>query len=250
MDQERNSSERRPESDGASRPPGADVTFDREGIRAGFLTCVPIAAGVGGYGVAFGVLASQAGLSVAEAALMSATVFAGAAQIVAIELWADPLPVLTIVVTVFAINLRYSLMGAALQPWFRYLDPRQIYASLVLMADENWALTMRELESGSGRGAFLLGTGIAMWLFWVGSTILGAVAGGVVGDPAAFGADFILTAVFVALAVELWDGHSSLVPWLVALAVAVGAASIVPGQWHILLGGLAAAVVEVIRYDG
>ncbi|WP_243637887.1 AzlC family ABC transporter permease [Natrarchaeobius oligotrophus] len=225
------------------------MTFGREGIRVGFLTTVPVAIGVGGYGVAFGVLANRAGLSVAEAALMSATVLAGASQIVAVELWTDPIPVAAILVTVFAINLRYSLMGAALQPWFRRLTPKQIYGSLFFMADENWALTMRELTSGSGRGAFLLGSGIAMWLFWVGSTIVGAIAGGVVGDPARYGFDFVFAAVFVALAVELWEGRSSLVPWLVALAVAVVAAELVAGRWYILLGGVAAAVVEVIRYD-
>ncbi|ARS89490.1 AzlC family ABC transporter permease [Natrarchaeobaculum aegyptiacum] len=230
--------------------PGAAVTFDREGLRTGFLTCVPVAAGVGGYGVAFGVLASQAGLSVAEAALMSATVLAGAAQIVAIELWADPVPVAAILTTVFAINLRYSLMGAALQPWFEHMRASRVYGSLFFLVDENWALTMRDLKSGSGRGAYLLGSGIAMWVFWVGSTIVGAFAGGVIGDPSQYGVDFVLAAVFVALAVELWDGNSSLVPWLVALGVSVGAAAIVPGQWYILLGGLAAAVVEVIRFDG
>ncbi|RQG92294.1 AzlC family ABC transporter permease [Natrarchaeobius chitinivorans] len=224
------------------------VTFDREGIRTGFYTTVPVALGVGGYGIAFGVLANQAGLSVAEAALMSATVLAGASQIVAVELWADPIPVAAIVVTVFAINLRYSLMGAALQPWFRHLSPKEIYGSLFFMADENWALTMRDLTAGNGRGAFLLGSGIAIWVFWVAATIVGALAGGIVGDPTRYGFDFILAAVFVALAAELWEGRSSLAPWVVALGVSVVAAELVPGRWYILLGGLAAAVVEVIRY--
>ena len=225
------------------------VSFEWAGVRAGFLTCVPVAVGVAGYGIAFGVLASQVGLSVAEAALMSATVFAGASQIIAVELWADPIPIAAIVATTFAVNLRYSLMGAALQPWFRHLSPTKIYASLVLMADENWALTMQDLRSGNGRGAFLLGSGIALWLFWVGSTILGAVAGESVGDPARYGFDFVLAAVFVALAVELWEGSSTLVPWLVALGTSIGAASILPGRWYILIGGLAAATVEVIRHD-
>ncbi|THE66084.1 branched-chain amino acid ABC transporter permease [Salinadaptatus halalkaliphilus] len=235
---------------GSDAPSAESVTFEWDGVRAGFLTCLPVALGVGGYGIAFGVLANQVGLSVAEAALMSATVLAGASQIVAVELWADPLPVAAILVTVFAINLRYSLMGAALQPWFRHLRSSRVYGSLFFMADENWALTMRELTSGSGRGAFLLGSGIAMWLFWVGSTIVGALAGETVGDPTQYGFDFILAAVFVALAAELWEGRSSLVPWLVALAVSVVAATLVPGRWYILLGGLAAASVEVIRYDG
>ncbi|WP_241471279.1 AzlC family ABC transporter permease [Natrinema salifodinae] len=224
------------------------VTFEREGIRAGFLTCLPVALGVGGYGIAFGMLARRAGLSVAEAALMSATVIAGAAQIVAVELWTEPLPVATIVLTTLAINLRYSLMGAALGPWLARLSPLRSYGSLLLMADENWALTMRELKSGSGRGAFLLGTGIAIWLFWVGSTVLGAAAGGVIGDPEQYGFDFVLAAVFVALAAELWEGKPTLVPWLVALATALVTAAYLPGRWYILLGGVAAAVVEVIRH--
>nr|WP_254763183.1 AzlC family ABC transporter permease [Natrinema marinum] len=226
----------------------AAVTFDREGIRAGFLTCLPVALGVGGYGIAFGMLARRAGLSVAEATLMSATVLAGAAQIVAVELWAEPIPVATVVLTTLAINLRYSLMGAALGPWLERLSPSRSYGSLVLMADENWALTMRELKSGSGRGAFLLGTGLAIWVFWVAATIVGAAAGGVIGDPARYGLDFVLAAVFVALAVDLWEGRPTLVPWLVALATAVVTAALLPGRWYILLGGLAAAAVEVVRH--
>lgn len=225
------------------------VSFTRRGVRVGFYTTLPIAFGVAGYGIAFGVLATQAGLSVAEAALMSATVVAGASQIVAVELWAEPIPVATILLTTAAINLRYSLMGAALQPWFRQLSATQAYGSLFLMADENWALTMRDLKSGSGRGAFLLGSGIAVWTFWVGSTVLGTVAGGVIGDPATYGIDFILAAVFVALAVELWEGGSTLVPWAVALGTALLTAALLPGRWYILLGGIAAAVVEVVRHE-
>ncbi|MDJ1432059.1 AzlC family ABC transporter permease [Halostagnicola sp. A-GB9-2] len=226
------------------------VTFSREGIRIGFLTCAPIAIGVAGYGVAFGVLARQSGLSVAEAALMSAVVLAGASQIVAVELWADPIPIATVVFATFAINLRYSLMGAALEPWFRHLTSKQVYGSLFFMVDENWALTMREFKSGGSLGAFLLGSGIVLWLFWVASTILGATVGGAIGEPEQYGFDFILAAVFVALAVELWDGSSTLLPWLVALGTAIAAANVFPGQWYILIGGIAAALVEVIRHDG
>lgn len=233
------------DSDAADR----EVTFSLAGVKAGFLLTLPIALGVAGVGIAFGVLAGQAGLSVAEAALMSATVVAGASQIIAVELWADPVPILAIVATTFVVNLRYSLMGAALQPWFKHLSAPQAYGSLYFMADENWALTMADLKAGNGRGAFLLGSGLAVWSAWVSSTVVGAVAGSAITTPERFGIDFVLAAVFVALAVELWDGTSSVVPWSVALVVAVATAQVVPGEWYILAGGVAAGAVEVARYD-
>lgn len=228
---------------------GTTVTFERRGIRAGFLISLPIALGVAGYGIAFGMLAQQAGLSVAEATLMSATVVAGAAQIVAVELWAHPIPVATILVTTFAINLRYSLMSAALQPWFRHLSAKEAYGSLFFMADENWALTMSDLKAGHGRGAFLFGSGLAVWSAWVLSTILGTLGGSAISDPSVYGIDFILAAVFTALAVDLWEGRASLLPWMIALLSALVAARFIPGQWYILIGGFAAGAVEVIRYE-
>ena len=225
------------------------VSFTYAGARAGFLITLPVAMGVAGYGIAFGLLANQAGLTLAEATLMSATVVAGASQIVAVELWANPIPVAAIVLTTFAINLRYSLMGAALQPWFKHLSPTQAYGSLFLMADENWALTMRDLKNGTGRGAFLLGSGVAVWVAWVSSTVVGVLAGDTIDDPTAYGVDFILAVVFVALAVELWEGKSSILPWSVALTTAIVSSQLLPGQWYILIGGIAAGLVEVLRYD-
>lgn len=227
----------------------APVTFERSGLRAGFRIGLPVAIGVGGYGITFGILATQAGLSVAEATLMSATVVAGAAQIVAIELWTEPIPIAAILLTTLAINFRYLLLGAALEPWFRQLSTPKAYGSLFFMADENWALTLRDLKAGSGRGAFLLGSGFALWSAWVVSTAIGALAGGAITDPAAYGIDFILAVVFVALAVDLWEGAASILPWSVALVTALVASAVLPGQWYILLGGIAAGVAEMIRYD-
>jgi 4-azaleucine resistance transporter AzlC len=226
-----------------------DVQFGWAGLRDGYLRCLPIALGVAGYGVVFGVLAREAGLSVAEATLMSATVLAGAAQLIAVELWADPVPVAAVVGTTLVVNLRYVLMGAALRPWFHHLDPRQAYASVFFTADENWALTLGELRSGSDRGAFLLGSGLAIWSFWVVATVVGAAVGGVVGDPARYGLDFALTAVFLAIAVELWEGRSTVAPWGSAAVVAVATEATLPGRWYVLCGALAGALTVVIRRD-
>ncbi|WP_442909344.1 AzlC family ABC transporter permease [Halovenus sp. HT40] len=227
----------------------SSLRFSVGGLRDGFIECVPIALGVAGYGIVFGVLARQAGLSVAEAAFMSATVLAGAAQLIVIELWEMPIPVIAVIGTTFIVNLRYVLMGAALRPWFSRLTPLKAYGSVFFTADENWALTMGKFKSGSQQGAYLLGSGLAIWSFWVVATVVGAIAGGAIGEPSQYGLDFVLSAVFIAIAVGLWEGKSSLLPWITAFGVAILAAQYLPGRWYILLGGVAGSVVEVIRFD-
>lgn len=195
----------------------------------------------------FGVLAREAGLSVTTAVAMSATVLAGAAQLIAVGLWDWPIPVVAVVGTTLVVNLRYLLMGASLRPWLTRISPRQAYASLFFITDESWALSITDLRDGSGRGAFLLGSGLAIWVFWVAATAVGAVAGGRIGDPATYGLDFVLTAIFLALLVGFWEGRASLAPWVAAAVVAVAVDAALPGRWYILAGGLAATLAEVTR---
>jgi hypothetical protein len=63
---------------------------------------------------------------------MSALVLAGAAQLVAVELWEAPLPVVAIVATTLVVDLRYLLMGASLRPWFEELSVPRAYGSVLL----------------------------------------------------------------------------------------------------------------------
>ena len=237
--------------DHAPDAPGAieSMSFSLAGLRAGFVRCTPIALGVAGYGFVFGVLADRAGLSAAEATLMSATVLAGAAQLVAVEIWAEPIPILAVVGTTLVVNLRYLLMGAALRPWFRHLSPAQAYASVFFTADENWALTIKELRDGNQQGAFLLGSGLAIWSFWVVATIVGSTAGGVIDDPSVYGLDFVLTAVFLTLVVGFWEGTETALSWSFAAGTAILGFMWLPGRWYILIGGLTASLIKVMRYD-
>ncbi|MGH6855990.1 MAG: AzlC family ABC transporter permease, partial [Aestuariivirga sp.] len=79
------------------------------------------------------------GVSPLEAGLTSATIFAGAAQFVAIELWREPAPWLLLTVTVFIVNIRHILMGASLSRHMGRIDRRWRPLLLFGMADENWA---------------------------------------------------------------------------------------------------------------
>jgi 4-azaleucine resistance transporter AzlC len=178
---------------------------------------------------------------------MSALVLAGAAQFVALGLWVSPLPTLAILLTTLVVNARHLLMGAALRPWLARLSARKTYASAFFLSDESWALTLRQFATEKTDGAFLLGSGLALFAAWTGATLLGRVAGTALGDPARWGLDFTFTALIVALLIGMWKGKSSLLPWITAALVAVATAHWLPGKWYILLGGIAGSLIGAVR---
>lgn len=230
------------------KPSEEQVAFDREGLLAGAIRILPIALGDCAYGLVFGVLAQQARLSVLEVLLMSGLVFAGSAQLIVLSLWVMPLPVGVIILTTLVVNLRNILMGVSISLWFLRLSPFKAYTTLFFLVDENWALMMGEFDRGKRNAAFLLGSGLVLFVVWISSTLIGRLLGGTFHDPAQWGLDFVFTAVFLALLVGFWKGKAVILPWIVAAIVAVAAAHWLPGKWYILLGALAGSLVGAIRY--
>ncbi|WP_439602343.1 AzlC family ABC transporter permease [Devosia sp.] len=213
---------------------------------------LPVAVSIAAYGVVWGVLAGQAGLSVLEVALMSGLVFAGASQFVALDMWTPgALPVLSIIIAAGIVNLRMLLMSATLRPLVGHLSlPRQLGA-MFFVSDEQWAMTMAEVRKGKGSVAFLLGTGALSWFAWMGSTLCGRVLGAFIDDPTRYGLDFAFTATFLALLLGMWRGRGDLVPWIVGALAAILTSRLIEGNWYIIVGGLvgsfAGALAETIR---
>ncbi|HKF93788.1 MAG TPA: AzlC family ABC transporter permease [Gammaproteobacteria bacterium] len=224
-----------------------NIRFTRMGLLAGARRSLPLAVSVFAYGLVFGMLARQAGLSVLEALLMSGLVNAGSSQFVALGLWSTPVPIGMIVLMTLVVNLRHVLMGAALRPWFTWLPASTTYTSLFFLGDENWALTVREFDAGGRDAAFLLGSGLPLFVAWVSSAAVGAILATSLPDPARWGLDFAFTATFVALLIGMWKGRASLLPWGIAASVAFASAHWLGGQWHIVLGGLAGSLAGAWR---
>jgi 4-azaleucine resistance transporter AzlC len=221
--------------------------FTRRGVLRGARRTVPIGTAVAVYGTVFGALAAQAGMSALEAVLMSGLVFAGAAQFIALEIWATPAPIVALALTALVVNLRHLLMGATLAGWLRGLPPPRLAASAAFLSDESWALTTQARVDGERDRGFLVGSGLVLFVCWVGSTAVGVVAGGVIEDPEALGLDFAFTAVFLVLLAGFWRGRGDLVPWASAAGVALVVESVVEGPWFIVAGALTGSVLGVSR---
>ena len=200
---------------------------------------LPVAISIASYGVVWGVLAGQAGLSLIEVLLMSGLVFAGASQFVALDMWTTgSLPIVPIILAVGIVNLRLMLMSATLRPLVAHQPAHRGLAAMFFVSDEQWAMTMSELRKGRGSLAFMLGTGVLSWVSWVGSTVAGRALGAFIDDPTAYGLDFAFTATFLALLLGMWKGRGDLVPWFVGALVAIATAQLIEGNWYIIAGGL------------
>ena len=202
------------------------------------------------FGLIVGVLADSRGLSWLETVLMSALVFAGTSQIVALELWTDPAPILGATLAALVINLRLAPMGAALAPWLDRLRGVRLWGTLATLVDNSFAIAIADQRAGGRDAALLLGVGLTFWVFWIICCALGHGFSGLVALPPGHPIFFASLATLIALMVPLWRGwRSDLLPWAVA-AVAAVLTSLVAGQpWPVLAGAVAGAATGAWR-DG
>lgn len=224
--------------------------FSRAAFLAGARRSLPLQVGVVPFALVVGIVAQGQGLSLLEITLMSAIVYAGSAQLVALGHWGVPAPVLGAALTAFIVNLRLALMGPVIGPWLDRVRGWRLWGSLFLMADQNWALSVAELQAGRWDAGFLFGSGVVMWVVWVGSTAAGHLLGSAIRPPAGHPIFFAAIAVFVSILVLMWRGRRDLLPWAVAAIAAFALSRLLPGSsWHIVGGALAGSVAGVVR-DG
>lgn len=168
----------------------------------GFFDMLPLCLAVLPWGILCGSLAVQNGFSAFETQAMSLLVFAGSAQLVAIELMAGNTPLLTILFTTLIISSRHFLYGLAIrhkvidQP-FRWRLP----VSFVL-TDELFAFSHhRRAYRTKVRLIYALSAGFSFYIAWNIWTLLGIVAGSLLPDLTHLGLDFAIAATFIALVI-------------------------------------------------
>ena len=226
------------------------ATFSLRGMLRGARAIAPVSMFVIPFGIAFGIAASQAGLSHLTSMLMSAFVFAGASQFAALPLWGDYIPILPLLFITFAVNARHILMSASLYPWMRTLPWTTKLGSLTLLSDANFALAMKAHEKGEWDVGHMFGGGLVLWTTWLIGTAIGITSGEFLGDPRALGLDVVMITFFTALLAGSWKGMETLIPWTVAGIVALIAFYTIDGSWYIIIGALAGGIAGVLRHDG
>lgn len=233
-----------------TKPPKSDAMAE---MTRGLADITPLSLGVATYGVAFGLLAAQQGQDALSTAIMSALVFAGSAQIVAVERLAAEAGPWLAVIAGLALNLRLLLMTASLRQEFQARPLWQKILGLHLTTDENWVLMHATRNRGETAGFwYLVGGGSSLIASWIVSTGLAAAFARYLPDLSKIGVDFAFTAAFILLATSLWRGRQSLSPWLISGLIAAGWTLFAPldPSWGLICGALAGATWAGIRKQG
>lgn len=220
------------------------------GVRRGFVAAQPLGFGALLYGVIFGVMASEYGLSLLDGLLMSGLVYSATGQMAALQAWKPAGLVLPLTITILIINARYLLYSASVQPWLSACATRpQALATLMLLGDSTWVLSMREYQAGYRDAGFMLGSGLAQFAPWMLGTLAGQVFGGVLAQPHSLGVDFMLPAFAAALLVGNWRGKQDIAAVAIAAACALALHHWFPGKaWYIVGAGIATGVLAAVRH--
>ena len=124
----------------------------------------------------------------------------------------------------------------------------RVWLSLFVMTDQNWALSVRDMNRGGPDAAYLLGSGLPMWGVWVVTSAVGHVAGQALRPPPGHPLFFAAIAVFVSMLAGMWRGRRDLVPWGVAALVSTAVAWLLPGTfWYIVAGAVAGSATGALR---
>ncbi len=222
------------------------IKMRRQDFLSGIKAAIPVVLGYIPAGLAFGVLAAQAGLGIKDVFFMSLLVFAGSSQFIATSLISAGASAGTIIAATFLVNLRHILLSASLAPHIRKINNWLLTLIGFTLTDESFAVAIGSVAQEEKKAAFFLGLNLTSYLSWIANTVLGAAMGNLIPNPELFGLHFALPAMFIGLLVmQMREKHSYLVAVL-AMVLALVFKMYLPGNWYIILATVLSATIGVI----
>ncbi len=217
------------------------MSVRKQEFLSGARDTLPLLLGAFPFGMIYGALAVTSGLSPAATVAMSALVFAGSSQFIAVGLVAAQTPVAIIVLTTLIVNLRHMLYSATLLPYVRHLPQCWRVPLAFWLTDETFAVAVRRYarEDSSDRAHwYQLGSAIAMYLNWQLWTLFGMIVGNRIPDAAGWGLDVAMPVTFIGMLIPFVKTVPMAACVLTAGAVALLALGL-PYQLGILVAAVA-----------
>jgi len=171
-------------------------------FKNGCLQEIPLQLGVFPFGIAYGILGIEVGLTNIQTFLLSIIIFAGVSQIVFAQLFSTFTPSFIIVGTIGIVNLRHILYGVSLSSYLKKLSLKWRVILSYLITDEAFAISYKrfsEEKKTKYMHFHLLGSGITLWISWQISTLIGIFIGPSI--PISLNLEYVIPLSFIAIVV-------------------------------------------------
>ena len=215
----------------------AQPDMRRSGFNDGVVALTPLLLAVIPFGLVLGVTAASTAVGGLLGAATSSIIFAGAAQLVTVQLL-DTDTSLAVIITALVVNVRHLMYSAAMAPHFSEWPRRSRLLLPYLLTDQAFTLSMIRYESTDDpvyKRWYFVGAGLALWLPWQLSTIAGVLLGAQI--PASLDLGFAIPLVFLVLLIPVVQTRPGLAAAIVGGVVAVAAAS-APYGLGLVIGAL------------
>ena len=210
---------------------------------------IPIFLGYIFLGIAFGLLLQKSGLGVLWAFLISALVYAGSMQFALVGILTGGLSYITTAVMTLFINSRHAFYGLTFIE--RFKEMKKAYPYMVFsLTDETYSLlcsmarpadfTDREWKQAT------LFVSLFDQCYWVLGSVLGALMGELIKFDTT-GIDFAMTALFLVIFLEQWEGTRNHLPALAGLLV-TALCLILTGSDNFLLFSMAGILLFLLLF--
>lgn len=169
----------------------------QKGLAIGF----PIMLGYLPIALTYGVLAGQAGMSLIELTAMSAFVYAGASQFMAVNMIAVSATAIEIIIATFVLNFRHFVMSLSFMNRLRKVERKWKIPLSLGLTDETFAVaSFHPKEANEKNGAFFyLGILLIAYFSWVAGSFLGGLLGEIIPPNLSQSMGIALYAMFIGL---------------------------------------------------
>ena len=215
---------------------------------AGARQTIPLIIGAIPFGIIFGTLAQASGLSFGGAMGMSAIVFAGSSQFIALGLLGAGTPLGIIVLTTWVVNLRHLLYAVSLVPYVKHLSQTRKLPLGFWLTDENFMGAIqryRQPDPSPYKHWFQLGSALAMYANWQLSTLLGLTLGQSIPNATAWGLDFAMVATFIGMTIPYLTNRPMVATVFTAGVTALLARGL-PHQLGLIVAAIAGISIGVL----
>ena len=212
----------------------------------GIIDISPLMIPVVPFGLIFGVLAIEIGLSPLVTMCMSLIVFGGASQIVLLQLFSAGASSLVIISSVGAVNSRHLLYGAVVSEHISDLNLVWKIIISYFLIDQSFASSNEYLNKNKNKNRYfhLIGGGFTCWVVWQTTTFLGIALGTTIPDK--LGLSFAIPLTFLALLVNDFRKMINILVIVTSGVVATFGFNYIPYKAYVIFSAIIGLITAMI----